>query len=264
MESKIKEVIRRISKTDISIPIDVLGNTIADILFKEGTSALYVNNEVGLSFLLLSTETKSKKKHESILLLTELVAVLRNLEEQGVIYVDDDCSLPKDLFYQGKVIFEKDQKPGVYKISNNLTLNCQDEQNITMNAKGKELMTSTVVYDQVGKPLARYLCSYVFPTMSLKNYVERRFRTREERNTHLGLRYSVISMTIAVIIATISPFLSVIIANRYGFSTIRHDQMDSILKVAKPVYVVNRKDCVHQSDNIISIQKSQKGKEYGK
>ena len=264
MDSKIKEAIKRISKTDISHPVDVLGNILADILFKKDKSALFVNSETGKVLLLLPTEETNNNKHKAFLLLTELVAVLQNFESQGIIYVVDDYCLSENLFYQGKDIFEKDQRPGVYKVSNNMTLKQHDDLIVTLNAGDKELMTSIVVYDQVGALLVRYLSGIVLPTKSLKEYVKMGFKTREERNTQLGLRYSVISVTIAVLIAVLSPFLSVQVANRYGFSTIKQEQMDSLLKISKPVYVVGCKDSVHQSGGKNADRKSPKRKNHGK
>ena len=260
MDSKIKKIINRIAMIDILNPVEMLGDVIADILFKKRETALLVkDNKI---ILLLPPNSKSQTIQEAVLRLTELLAVLQNLEKSGLLYVDENYYLHQCFFYQGKDTFEKSQRPGVYKVSNSVTLNHHDDLYFTLNAKDEELMASTVVYDQVGRPLARYLCSFVLPTMSLKNYVNRGFKTREERNTQLGLRYSVISVTIAVIIAVLSPFISVHVANRYGFSTIKQEQMDSLLKTSKPVYVVGTKDFVHQSNSKNFVQKSQK--EHGK
>lgn len=264
MDSRIKDIIKKIVKIDISNPVDILGDVAADILFKKGKSAFFVNNENNKVALLLPPNTKSYIRKEEILLLTELLAVLQNLENKGLIYVDDTYSLPQYLFYQGKDMFEKDQRPGVYKVSDQTILKYHNDSQVALMVNEEKLLCVTAVFEHIGLSLARFLCSVVIPTRSLNDYVRRGFKTKEERNTQLGLRYSIISMTIAVLIAAISPIISVLISNKYGFSTIREDQMDSILKVSKPVYFVQSKDSVQQYCNKNNVLRLQKGKEHGK
>ena len=56
MDSRIKAVIKRVAKTDISTPADVLGDVVSDILFKDGDVSLFVNKESD-NVLLVSVRT---------------------------------------------------------------------------------------------------------------------------------------------------------------------------------------------------------------
>lgn len=264
MDSKIKSVIKRIAKTDITSSVDMLGDVIADILFKDRKSALFVNNDNHTVLLLLPTNVKNKRKQESILRLIELLAILEKLERDGLIYVDDSNYLPVCFFYQSKELFEQDQCPGTYKVSKHVTLNNLDDTNLTLKLLDEELMSTSAVIERAGVPLARFLCSSCLPTRSLWDYVDRGFKTKEERNTQLGLRYSIISMTIAVLIALVSPIISVLTANRIGFSTIKREQMDSLINYPQPVFLVGDKHFDQPSccekDSVIKQNVNRNGK----
>ena len=264
MDGKIKEIIKRISKADITQPVDKLGDVISDILFKNEESALFFNKDESKVFLLLTKNVKENKKQEEVLRLTEFVAILQGIERSGLIYVESSDTLHTCLFYQGKELFEQDQRPGIYRISDDAVLKYRNDVEVSLIVKGKELMCTVVILDQICLPLARLLCSYVLPTKSLKDYVKRGFKSKEEYSTQLGLRYSIISMTIAVVIAAITPILSVLTANRIGYSTIKQEQMDSLLKTSKPVYIVNHQDSSLQKCKGEGLQKTQKGNGNGK
>lgn len=264
MDSRIKKIIKKIIKIDISNPVDMFGDVIADILFKKGEFALFVNYDNLKVLLLLPPNTKSNIKKEKLLLLIELLAVLKELEEKKLIYVEEGYSLSSNFFYQGKVTFEKDQRPGLFKISDQTFLKCNDDNQVSLIVNGKDILNTTAALDKVALSLTRYLCGVILPTRSLKNFVSRGFKTKEERNTQLGLRYSIVSMIIAVGIASISPIISVLTANKFGFATIRNDQMDSILKVSKPVYIVEPIDSFQKKRNANKILKSQIEKKHGK
>ena len=87
--------------------------------------------------------------------------------------------------------------------------------------------------------LGRYLNSSVLPTKALKEFVERGYRTQEEELTRKGLRYSIISMVIAVVIAIGSLLGSVWVSNKHGVSTIPPIQFDSLLHSTRPVLITN-------------------------
>ena len=110
MDSKIKKIINRIAMIDILNPVEMLGDVIADILFKKRETALLVkDNKI---ILLLPPNSKSQTIQEAVLRLTELLAVLQNLEKSGLLYVDENYYLHQCFFYQGKDTFEKSQRPG--------------------------------------------------------------------------------------------------------------------------------------------------------
>ena len=248
MDKIIQNTIKKIDKIDITKKVDLFGNVVADILLTDNHTAVYIDNDHHFVELFMLPELTNEKKQEIIIRFTELLAVLESLEKNKFVYVRNESLQGEYFFYQGKEYFDKDQLPDTYKVGNGLVLRLQKEGDILMK-DGKRIMTSTIITPQIGNPLARFFCSSIIPTESLKKYIKRGFKTEEERNTQLALRYSVISMTIAVLVAAVSPFFSVMVANRKGITTINQTQLDSLLNKAKPVYVVTPIDSLHYNSN---------------
>ena len=152
----------------------------------------------------------------------------------------------------------------MYKVSKELDLNLQEEDGGLLK-DGEIIMTAIAIDPHVSVPLSRLLCSSIMPTESLKKFIKRGFTSEEKRNTQLGLKYSVVSMTIAIIVAMGSPFFSVFVANRYGITTINQTQLDSLINTnkAKPVYVITQPDSLHsisEQDNQVILEKIKNGK----
>lgn len=264
MDKKIKSVIKRIAKCDVTEGIDKLGDVIADIFFETGGSALFIANEFNTVTLLLPDDISNKKKQDYFLLLAELVAALESLERNRLIYVQNDIVQEDYLFFQGKDCFDHEQLPNTFKIGRGLILHCREDAKIVLKKDDKEYMRSFAINPQIGTSLVYYLCSSIIPTKSLCQFVERGFKTREERITQLSMRYSLISMFIALFVAALSPFLSVVISNRWGITTIKQTQMDSLLKIAKPVFLINKNDSSIKTVHHNNLIKKQKGKRNGK
>ena len=263
MDKIIQNTIKKIEKIDITKEVDLFGNVAADILLKDNHTAVYIDNNRHFVELFMLPDLTNEKKQEIIIRFTELLAVLESLEKNKLVYVQNESLQGEYFFYQGKEYFEKDQLPDTFKVGNGLILRLQKDGDILMK-DGKRIMTSTIITPQIGNPLARFFCSSIIPTESLKKFIIRGFKSEEERNTQLALRYSVISMTIAVLIAAVSPFFSVFVANRNGITTINQTQLDSLLNKAKPVFVVTLTDSLHNlnsQDNKIVLDNETTEKE---
>lgn len=248
MDKIIQNTIKKIDKIDITKEVDLFGNVVADILLTNNHTAVYIDNDRHFVELFMLPDLTNEKKQETIIKFTELLAVLESLEKNKLVYVQNESLQGEYFFYQGKQYFEKDQLPNTYKVGNGVVLRLQKDDDILMK-DGKTIMSSTIITPQIGNPLARFLCSSIIPTESLRKFIKRGFKSEEESNTQLGLRYSVISMTIAVLVAAVSPFFSVLVANRNGITTINQTQLDSLLNKAKPVYVVTPIDSLHYNSN---------------
>lgn len=238
MDKIVQKVIERISNIDVANEVELLGDIICDILFETNKHAFYIEQDSDRVSILLPIVRNKAQEQKEILLFTELLAVLEDLKNNHLIYVSKDTVDNEQFFYQGKVFFDKDQRPNVYKIANNVSLSVPAEGELTLIENGRVVMSGVPVDSQIGSSLATFLMSRVLPTNSLKEYVKRGFLTKEEKYTRRGLKYSIISMVIAISIATISPLLSVFVSNQYGISTLKQQQLDSLINKAKPVYVI--------------------------
>ena len=216
----------------------MLGDIISDILFETNKLALYIDKDKDRFYILFPTVNNKAKEQDVILLLTELLTVLEDLKCNRLIYVTNNAIDIKHFYYQSKEFFEKDQRPNIYRIAKNVTLSVPPGGELKLRENGRETMSGMPLDSQIGKPLAKFLTSRVLPTKSLKEYVKRGFLTKEEKYTRRSLKYSVISMVIAISIAVISPLLSVFVSNKYGIITLKQQQLDSLLNRMKPVFVI--------------------------
>lgn len=240
MDVIIKTIVKKVSKCDVSKPIDSFGNIISPILFKTDKAGIFVDRDRHKVCVLLPDSIKEKDRQQYILKIVELLGVLENLEREYLVYVQSNNENGVEVYYEGKTCFGSGQIPNTYKISQDETMSVVDEETVILKKGNKTILSSIPITTQVAFKLERYLCGRLFPTSSLIDFVKRGFKTRENRNTQLGLRYSVVSMVIAVLIATVSPFLSVMISNRIGVATLNQVQMDSLLKTARPVYLIQQ------------------------
>ena len=235
MNKQIKEAINRISECNMLMAIDCLGDLIDDIIFQNEKSAILIDNNKKTMHLLFSCSINNQKRLELILILTELLAVLDYLEMRQLIYVQYEANTDGIIFYyEGKKCFEADQIPDNYKISQDVLLQIREDDAVLYSNK-REIMNSIQINDNIALSLSKYLNSRILPTAALRDYVNNGFRTNEERNTHLGLRYSLISMAIAVFVAALSPAISVMISNRFGVTTINESQIDSLINSCKSI-----------------------------
>lgn len=237
MNKLIKEVINRISECNMLMTIDCFGDLIDDIIFQNERSAIFIDNKKKKMYLLFSCSIDSQKRLEKILLITELLAVLDDLVKKRLIYVQFEENV-EDLifFYEGKQLFNADQIPGRYILSQDVYLQIKEDE-VALIRNKKEFMNSIPINDNIALPLLNYLCARIMPTRALKEYIKNGFITNEEKYTKRGLRYSLLSMIIAVFVAALSPFFSVVISNRKGVTTINESQIDYLINNCRTNYV---------------------------
>lgn len=238
MEKLSKLVIKEILLTDLSQEIPLLGEKLTHVLFKKGELAMSVRVDGREEEILLPVSLSQHSVQKVLLDLTDLIATLSYLEKSRLIIIVKSEMPITEVFYEGSDKFEGGQLPHVFHLSNDLTLTTKTDEATRLMENEELVLEGCSVADAISKPLTYFLCNKVMPTQALKKYVDRNYKTREEQLTQRGLRYSVISMIIAVIVAAVSPIGTVWIVNKHGVSTIRQEQFDSLLHTARPVRIV--------------------------
>lgn len=238
MQKTIKNVLESIKDCKLGSGTR-LGELLETNLFKK--QALLID-ESGKVFMLTSDWDKDG------LFLTDLISVLRELEGNNLIYVSGSNNFENIcLFYEKQSKCETTQFEGRFDIGDGQTLVKKDDIAWIEN-NGKKTLTGMLISDILAKEVVRYLTSVVYPTEGLKEYIKRGYQTEESRLSKRANTISVVSVVIAIIIAVLSPFLTVWWSNTHGKSTITDNQfnrlIDSIssVKVQKTdtVFVINK------------------------
>lgn len=229
MDTKCKRAIKIIAELSITCS-DRLGDILAPIFFENDKCALFLCRENRSVEILVPTNDE-KKQFEVFWLLTELISLLRELENKHLIYVicqaEDHFS---EFYYQGKNDYRTTQINSVIKISNSDTLH-EEKNGLHSVYKNDNLILSGVIgpfaiYDD----LIHFLNSIVYPTSGLKKYIKRGFKSEESYLSTRANRISKISIFVAVFIALVSPFISVWWSNKYGVSRIDETQYQRFIK----------------------------------
>ncbi len=236
MEKLSQKIIDAILEIDVTKDVPPLGEIVTPILFKNKSLALAINIS-GRDELLFKSDASNDTIQKSILQLTEIVALLDYLEKNRYILVVE-TDLINELFYDKTTDFSQTQLPNEYLIADNLNLLSKANEPMQIIEKGKNvIMEGKQVSELLMTPIKRFFSCAVLPTNALKDYKKRGYKALDEYLTRLGLRFSIASMVIAVLIALFSPLATIFLGNRYGISTIKSDQMDSILHTTKVVKI---------------------------
>lgn len=239
MEKLSKSVINEILKTDLTQEVPPLGEIVAPVLFKKNKMAFSTHVDNRGCEILLPQAYPQESVQEAVLKLTDLIAILSFLENTGQIVLVEREEPFKGVYYEQSNIFDADQLPHVFHLSDDLILTTFPENPTRLLRDGKVVLERSQIADSVIVSLGRYLNCSVLPTRALKDFVGRGYRTQDEQLTRRGLRYSIVSMGIAVIIGVGSLIGSVWISNKHGVSTINAIQMDSLLHSSRPVLITN-------------------------
>lgn len=221
MDGRIKKSVIKITKNSITSD-KCLGDMLSDELFVD--QAIYIDKE-GRAFWLYSDESK---KGVDGLIITELLAVLKDFEASHLLFVANKQIYDDILFFSNKTKCVRSQFEGLYDLGGGLQLQIQEE-NAVIKKNGNEILSGTILPDVVAKDVVRYFLSVVYPTEGLIHYVERGFQTEEQYQAKRANTISIASVFVAILIAVSSPFLTIWWSNTHGRSTIIESQYNRLL-----------------------------------
>lgn len=226
-DKTIRKVIIRLSNQPLEC-MNRLGIEISPILFPNGKFALSLSKENNTVNLLLPAK-KSGEWIEKFKLLTLFISVFKELEQKNLIYVVtreiDDFS---ELFYAG--VDDMKQESNGIKLNVNEILCKGSDGKCSIKVGTTEILVtafqSTLLYDD----LLHFLNSYVFPTKALVQYINHGYMPVEEYYSHKAISVSRYGIVLSIIVAILSPILSVYWSNRTGVTKIDENQFRQLMQ----------------------------------
>ena len=236
MTTVIQDIIDDLLKIDVQDP-EVFGDLISKYLFKEGESALVINRQK--PYLLVRNTATDLFVRSKILLLFELMSVIESLQKShDVLIITGDVD-PICVYYEGKK-YINNITHNLYKLSdNNLVLAIESDDNISINKGYSKLLSKVIELTSLQMEFAKYLSSVILPTLGLSKFKENGYLDDDVFLNIRSLRISRISVIIAIILALLSPIISVVLNNTITYSTINETQFNQILEAIEANKVIH-------------------------
>lgn len=231
MYKETKEALKKITIADATCGV-VYGRLLLDIYFLKEEMALLFNNRAESYSILVkkkSEQNQSEKEFEETSKLVELISYLQRLEKENLIYIVLEKTNDVYLLYQGCTIEGQGTLAGQYILSDGRILGI-DKGIYYIENNGEVLLSSLREESSLYVELKRYLCSRVYPTSGLKEYIEGGFKNEDQRQAAEANRLSRNSICLAWFAAIVSPFASLILGNCLGITTIDKKQFDKIIQ----------------------------------
>lgn len=202
------------------------GLSVAHILFARGERALLHIN--GHYLILLPQNADATKELKT---LAELLSYLRYMEQEYIVYVQNGEVQSNDfVFYSGCDDMKKLSAIQGYELGDGVILK-ETAGNYQICANGKTAELSQIVnIDFITEDVEHYLCGRLLPTAALQSFIDHGFLSENDYNNHQTLKISRRSILVALIIACLSPIVTLWMTNKWGISTIEKTQYSTIIE----------------------------------
>lgn len=231
MYKETKEALKKITIADATCGV-AYGKLLLEIYFLMEKTAFLFNNKAGSYSVLVKKESEQEQSEKEFLLtskLVELISYLQRLEKESLIYIVPEKANDVNLLYQGCTIERQGTLAGQYILSDGSLLGI-NKGIYFIEKDGKVLLSSLREESSLYVELKRYLCSRVYPTSGLKEYIEGGFKNEDQRQAAEANRLSRNSIRLAWFAAIVSPFASLLLGNCFGITTIDRKQFDNIIQ----------------------------------
>lgn len=235
MTNVIKTIVDDLLKIDIQHP-EVFGNLISKYLFKDGESALVISGQ--RSYLLVRKTATDSFIHSKILLLIELIAVFESLQKSHDILVVNSVLDPICVYYAGKEQLNNIMHD-MYKLSDNQVLTLGIHNQISINKASCPLLSKAIELTSLQTEFAKYLSAVILPTSGLRKFKENGYVDDDIFLNMRSLNVSRWSLIVAIIVALLSPIISVILSNAISYSTIQENQFQQIIETIKTNKIIH-------------------------
>ncbi|MBO5631535.1 MAG: hypothetical protein J5965_20900 [Aeriscardovia sp.] len=227
MRSEVESVIRQMAETDVK-ELMPLGIQYGSTLFPERKRA--VVKEADCYYLLLP---EGSNKNEEFALLTELFSYLRYMEENHIVYVRHS-ERPVDVLLDGYRDKNLNSAAGEYDLGNGCSLKTEDGTPKILCSDNTTLQSDLDI-TSLAADIEHFLLAYVYPTAVLHDFIANDYLSKSDFRAKRSISISRISIIVAVIIAVLSPVVTIILGNKYGISTLNKQQFDTLkLIIAEP------------------------------
>lgn len=225
MENINKKIIKAFAQQGFD-EIKPFGQSVAHILFSRGNCALlHIDNHYSI---LLRKNTDATKELRT---LTELLSYLSYMEQEHIIYVQSGETQNNDfVFYNGCDDMKKSSAICGYELGNGVILR-ETAGKYEISANDSTISLSQMVnIDFITEEIEKYLCGRLLPTAALKSFIDHGFLSENDYNNHKALKTGCISIIVALIIACLSPIVTLWMTNKWGVSTIDTLQFSTIIE----------------------------------
>lgn len=203
-----------------------MGSVVAPVLFMKGRRALLLDEDKKCAVVFAPNQADA---NFTILLLTEFIAILKRMKEQGVILDADHKKSDLELLYsvpENELVSES--VPGLYSATDDVEL--QYGSNPHLIDDGITL-AGFPIPSQLFTPLKEVLLTVSFPTPGYKDYLNHGFMTEDTFRAKRSLRVSWIAVIVAILIGVLSPFGAVLLGNKWGYTTLETNQFQKIIRI---------------------------------
>lgn len=227
-----KKVIKAIAKQSIN-DYKKLGEVIAPFFFRSNECALLLNIQ-NKTVEVLSVTTTDENVVKFFYQLTELLSILHDLNNNHLIYVlPQEIDSTSEFYYQKKTDYSKSLLDSAIKINSSNILKLMPDGTHSVFEGSKQILKGycypSVLYDD----LMYFFNSIVYPTSGLNLYIKHYFYPIELYETKRSNKISKISIIVAILIALLSPFVSVLLNNKYGVCKLNENQYKELIQLIK-------------------------------
>ena len=224
MEKVNKEIIKALAKKGFD-EYKPFGQGVAEHLFRRKECALLCQDKHYT--LILAPNADAKK---SLQTLVELFSLLRYMEQEHIIYVQAGEAQEEDfIFYYGCNDIKKSTAHHGYELGEGYILK-SDQGSYLIQLNDNALLSQNVNLDFLSSEVERYLCGRILPTAAINDYIAHDYLSDNDYNSKQSLRVSRSSVVVALIIACLSPIVTLWLTNRWGILTIEGTQYNTIIE----------------------------------
>lgn len=230
-----KRIIKKISETK---PEDasIFGDYIASEFFKSKQLALLLLHQYQSYNLFHEVKNISAIKVEYAKI-SQLLSLLQYLETNRYIDILPITPITSiDLFYEdkGDTMNIDSQQLRIYinqkDHSKYITLPQEPVNRTFLVENGEQIMEGVTFTKELYERFVHYFNSVIYPTSSLIELVKNNYVSEEENRFNISMKISKTALWIAILVAVLSPILSVLISNQWGVTKIDECQFEQILR----------------------------------
>lgn len=234
------------------LTLQCFGEFIAPEYFALGHRALLLS--VDNVYLLGRT---AEDVNESFMLLTELLSLLRYMEENHIIYILDNHHFDDyNILYECSCDMKRQQNGHLYDMDNGHFLKVDNDDFEILDNQNKPILQSFSNISILKTEVVHYLFSNIYPTVGLRQFIEHDFLTDTDFFNRESVRLSRCSLWMAVFVAAISPLFSIYLGNRWGVTKLDECQLRLLLNESNSSATTTKAiEYTHEQDTIKPISR---------
>lgn len=202
------------------------GQAMSHLLFPKDQKALLCME--GHFILLLSNDADATNEIKNLI---DLLSHIRYMEKEHIIYVQNGENQDADyLLYEGCDDMRKLSTLQGYDLGCGYELKSEGDVYVVRLKDGTKVFSQNVNIDFLADEIKKYLEGRIFPTIAVNRLIKQSYLSDNDYNNQQALKISRISIWVALGIACISPFITLLLSNKWGKATINDTQYETILK----------------------------------